>query len=766
MFKGKTKSYMLISVVIIVNLFACCTRSRTMTCWVDLNKNGEKEPYEDTNLPIEERVTDLLSRMTLEEKIQQLSGDPNLTQHGIKKPDAFTTYTNERLGIPPIRCVDTPHGVRWGSATFFPVPIAMGSTWDPELVEEIAKTIAEEARAKGRNMALAPCMNLIRDPRGGRVFETFSEDPYMLGKMAAAYVKGIQSQKVIATPKHFICNNSEDIRMQEDVVFIDERTLREIYLPFFQEAIKEAGAWSTMCAYNGINGKYCCYNEHILKDILKEEWKFKGFVVSDWGACHSAVSSIKAGLDLEMPFTEYYGDSLLNAVKSGKVSEDIINDAVKRILRAKFWTGSFEKEPEINRKNIETKEHIDLALKAARESIVLLQNDVFILPFDRSKIKSIAVIGPNAKEDFRGQGGSSAVSSTYAVSILEGIKKKVGDGIEVLYAKGCDVGEEAKPAKSELNPEESSLPAGVQEQLKEAVEIAKNSDVVVLIVGLNGSIESEGKDRKFLEFPGYQEQLIAQILWANKNTVLILMGGTPLTARTTFWDRNLLEHVPAVLEVWYPGQEGGTAIADVLFGDYNPGGKLPMTFPKSTSQLPEWSYDYTKDYTEGRGYRYFEKKRIEPMYPFGHGLSYTEFEYSNLKITPAESSDGNINISVNVKNTGETKGDEVVQLYIHDDERSTKDQPTKELKGFRRITLNPGESKMVEFKLTPEHLAFHDKEINFLVEAGTFEVMVGSSSKDIKLKGEFKVTDEIIVKSKDELNLNEDWTIDKVNKLF
>jgi beta-glucosidase len=760
------KLILLLTPLLIIAVSPMNCQKVTTNEWNDLNRNGEKDPYEDTNLTIEERATDLLSRMTLEEKIKQLSGDPTLKIHGITKPDAFTTYSNERLGIPPIRCVDTPHGVRWGNATFFPVPIGLGSTWEPLLVEEIAVVIGKEARAKGRDMALAPCMNLIRDPRGGRVFETFSEDPYMLGKMGAAYVRGVQSQKVIATPKHYICNNAEDIRQQEDVVFIDERTMREVYLPFFKEAIKEAGSWSTMCAYNGINGEYLCYNEHLLRDILKDEWGFKGFVVSDWGATHSTISSINAGMDLEMPFTQYYGEQLLEAVNNGEVSEETIDDAVKRILKAKFWTGAFEKEPEINREVIETREHIELALKAARKSIVLLQNEVFLLPFDKTKIRSIAVIGPNAKEDFRGQGGSSAVTSTYAVSILEGIKKKVGDRVEVRYAKGCDVGEERELRREEITPEEFFLHTEVQEQFQEAVEVARSCDVVVLVVGLNGRIESEGKDRKYLEFPGFQERLIGQIIMANRNTAVILMGGTPLTTTMIFWGRTLLEQAPAVLEVWYPGQEGGTAVADVLFGDYNPGGKLPMTFPRSTSDLPEWGYDYTEDYTEGRGYRYFDKKGIEPLFPFGHGLSYTEFEYSNFEISPEESSDGKVTIALDVKNIGDMEGDEVVQLYIHDEQRSTNDQPVKELKGFKRITLNPGESKTVEFNLTPEHFAFHDEDINFVIESGKFDVMVGSSSRDIRLKGELSISRDITVISNEDLNINPKWTKQKVRSML
>jgi len=717
----------LIEIVIVLLLFCSSMGCARTNVWKDLNKNGQMEPYETPKLTIEERVDDLLSRMTLEEKIQQLSGDP--------KTDLFTGYYNARLGIPRIKCSDGPHGVRWGNATFFPVPIAFGSTWDPELIEEIGSAMGEEFRAKGRNMGLAPCMNLIRDPRGGRVFETYSEDPYLVSKLAVAFIKGVQSKRVIATPKHFVCNNQEDVRQREDAVHIDERTLLELYLPPFKAAIKEGGAWSIMGAYNGINDVYCCYNKHLLKDILKDEWEFKGFVVSDWGGCHGTVKSANAGLDLEMPIANYYGPPLLEAVKNGSVSESTIDESVRRILRAKFWAGLFEKEPKVDRSKIESKEHIDLALKAARESIVLLKNDKFLLPLDASKIRSIAVIGPNADADFRSEGGSSAVASLYAVSILEGIKNKVGNRIEVKYAKGCEIGEEHK----------ASSPSEVKNEalFSKAIKLAKKSDVVIVVVGLSGKIESEGKDRKCLNLPGIQDELVKEAFLANNNTIIVLMNGSPVTSAGRFYGIPLLYFAPAILEVWYPGQEGGTAVADALFGDYNPGGKLPATFPAFQEQLPPWNDDYTKDYTEGRGYRYFDKQGIEPMFSFGYGLSYTDFEYSNLKIMPEESADGNVSVSVDVKNVGDMKGDEVVQLYIHDAERSTGDQPIKELKGFKRITLKPGVKKAVNFKLEAEDLAFYDKDLNYLVEPGKIDVMVGSSSRDIRLTSSFKITKEI-----------------------
>lgn len=690
----------------------------------------EGPAYKNPALPIEDRVDDLLSRMTLQEKIDQLSGDPGL--------EGFTTIYNDRLEIPQIKCVDCPHGVRWGYATFFPVPIAFGSTWDVDLVEEAAEVIGRECRAKGRNMGLAPCINLIRDPRGGRVFETYSEDSYMLSQMALAYVNGLQSQNVIATTKHYICNNSEDVRWNEGAVQIDERTLREIYLPIFRRPIQTGKAWSIMGAYNGVNGEYCCYNEWILREILKEEWGFEGFVVSDWGACHSTISSIKAGLDLEMPRTDYYGEPLLQAVEDESVDTVYIDEAVRRILRAKFWAGLFDEIDPVDESVVESPEHISVALELAKESIVLLKNEGSILPLDEYDIDSIGVIGPNANTDFRGQGGSSAVTSSYAVNVLDGIINKVGDSIEVMYAEGCEIGREHAP---------SYIPEITDSvKFQQALDVAEKSDVVILVVGLSGTIESEGNDRAHLIFPGVQEQLIKEVISVNSNTILVLKNGSPLTTVLEIDNMSLFEACPAILEVWYPGQEGGTAVADVIFGDYNPGGKLPLTFPKSVSDLPSWDFDYTNDYTEGRGYKYFDKQGIEPLFPFGHGLSYTEFEYSDLQINPIMSLDGQITVRVNVTNVGDVEGDEVVQLYIHDLKRSTDDQPVKELKGFSRITLAPAETQIVEFTLTPGHLAFHDELINFLVEPGLFEVMVGSSSRDIRLEGFFYINGEINIR--------------------
>lgn len=666
---------------------------------------SEKGPaYLNPNLSIEERVQDLLSRMTLEEKIEQLSGNES----------GFSTKPNERLGIPGIKCTDGPVGVRWIRATAFPTSILMGSSWDIELMEKVASAIAKETKARGRNQLLGPCINIIRDPRGGRSAETYGEDPYLISKMAVAYIKGIQSQKIIATPKHYACNNQENGRGTNNVK-IDERLLREFYLPHFQASICEAQAWSIMSAYNLLNGSYCSENEHLLRNILKNEWGFKGFVISDWGACHSTIPSAKNGLDLEMPHTQFFGKPLLDAVKQGLVSEETINDSVGRILRAKFWTGLFEEKPKLDKKVINCQEHQELAKDAAKAGIVLLKNERNILPLDKNKIKKIAVIGPNAGIARPHLGGSAKVVPFYAISVLDGIKLKIGDKMEISYVKGCDIN------------------TSISESMNEAINIAKKSDVAIVAVGLNSDIETEGRDRDYLNLPEIQEDLIKKISKANKNTVVVLIGGIGITMQS--W----IDKVPALLVAWYPGEQGGSAIADILFGDYNPSGKLPITFPKSLEQLPPYDNNY-ESASVCRGYRYYEKHKIEPQFPFGFGLSYTKFNYSNLKIEPKNISvEGKVNVSLGIQNIGKYEGSEVIQLYVRDVVSSV-DRPVKELKGFKKINLKIGEKKTVSFTLTEKELSFYNvNKKKFVVEPGKFEVLIGASSRDIRLKDGFEV---------------------------
>lgn len=647
--------------------------------------------YLDSSLPIKKRVDDLLSRMSLKEKIEQLSGVPEY--------DDLTTYKNDRLGIPPLKCADGPHGVRYEKGTAFPVSLAISSTWNPELMKRIGIAIAKELKVKGRNQSLGPCVNICKDPRGGRTFEGYGEDPYLTSRMAVAAVKGIQSQRVIATPKHYICNNKENNR-DTGSVKIDEKSLREIYLPGFKACITEGGALSIMGAYNKVNGIYCCENKYLLKKILKDEWNFQGFVVSDWFACHCTLDSITAGLDLEMPFDIYYGQNLEKAVKKRHLSERIVNDSVRRILYVKFQFGLFDTQLSKRSNIVECKEHIKLALDAARESIILLKNEDNILPLQKDKIKTIAVLGPSADKTTCGVDlGSSQVDSSYYVTPLQGIKKKTGRSIRI-------------------------------------VNDPKQADVVIIFVGLSADIagrqEGEGIDRLNLHLPGDQDKLIKHVALLNKKTIVVLLSGSAVSMK--LWDKR----VPGIIQSFYPGLQGGNAIADVIFGDYNPSGKLPITFPESIHQLPEFTWNYIGDAKRGVGYQYYDRQNIKPLFPFGHGLSYTTFQYNKLKIKPKNSKDGNIKIDFTIKNTGMRKGDEVVQLYVQKI-RTTRDKRAGELKKFLRITVKPGKIKTVNFQLKPEDLVTYNKNKKYVLHSGTYRVLVGSSSRDIRLIDNFKI---------------------------
>ena len=633
-------------------------------------------------------------------------------------------YALKKFGIPILIHDECLHGCTAKGSTIFPQAIALASTWDPALVEEVAVAIGKETRARGIHQCYSPTINIARDPRCGRTEETYGEDPYLTSVMAVSFVKGVQSQKVVCTPKHFVANFVGDGGRDSNAIHFSERLLREIYLPAFKAAVQKANALSIMAAYNSLDGVPCSCNKWLLTDILRKEWGFKGFVISDLGALpqaytlhkiaetkgEAAKKAIEAGLDVELDTNCY--EELLRLVKEGKISEKVIDEAVRRVLRIKFWLGLFENpyvDPEYAEKICDCEEHRRLALKAAREAIVLLKNDG-ILPLNKN-LKSIAVIGPNA--DKIRVGGYSGYG-VKVVTPLEGIKNKVSNGTKVHFAEGC------------------KLTGSSKEGFEEAIRIAKRSDVAILFVGNSTETEGEGKDRCDLNLPGVQEELIKEVCKTGTPVVVVLINGSAITMSR--W----IDDVQAVVEAWYPGEEGGNAIVDVLFGDYNPGGKLPITFPKKVGQLPL----YYNHKPTGRAYDYVDLRGKQPLFPFGHGLSYTKFEYSNLRIEPEKiSPKGRVKISVDVKNVGKYKGDEVVQLYIHDAVASTA-RPVKELKGFKRITLEPGEKKTVNFTLTSEDLAFYDINMNLVVEPGVFEVMIGSSSEDIRLKGSFEVLPE------------------------
>ena len=853
--------------------------------WIDFNKNGVMDPYENPNLPIEERVEDLLSRMTLEEKIAQLQSGTTIPEHGIGNlthvtrqlpPKEGAIRANElqtqaiektRLGIPVIIHDECLHGCVAKYSTSFPQAIALAATWDPDLVYKVAKAIGKETRARGIHQCLSPVVNIVRDVRAGRTEESYGEDPYLTSVMGAVFCKALREEGVIATPKHFVANFVGDGGRDSNEIHFSERILREIYFPGFKACIK-AGALSVMAAYNSLDGIPCSSNKWLLTEVLKDEWGFEGFVVSDYNSVSGimrkhmvaktpeevAKLAIEAGLDVELPRTEFYGEPLLKAVKEGLVPIEVVDEAVRRVLRAKFLIGLFDNpfaDPEEAERVCNCREHVELALQAARKSIVLLKNEDNILPLDKEKIKAIAVIGKPASE--LRLGGYSGIPLR-GVTPLEGIKSKVKPGTEVYYAKGYPfiAGKlypilpkylrppEAKPGEYGLkgeyfdNPDLSGKPvlvridkevnfywgycspdpsipsnnfsirwtgklippkSGVYEicltaddgvrlwidgkllidswrdrpltsdsvtvrleagreynikieyykhygtgavilewdygedlppEVEEAIEIAKKSDVAIIFIGI---IEGEGRDRATLELPKIQEKIIENVLETGTPTIVVLMTGSAVVG-------DWIKKVPAIVQAWYPGQEGGTAIAEVLFGECNPGGKLPFTWPRHAGQLPLY-YNYKPS---GRKYDYVDMPG-KPLFPFGHGLSYTEFKYSNLNIDVNEE-EGKVVVSVDVENISNREGDEVVQLYIHDAVASVA-RPIKELKGFKRITLKPGEKKTVTFTLTLDDLAFYDINMRRVVEPGVFEVMVGSSSEDIRLRGEFEIKKEV-----------------------
>ena len=762
--------------------------------------------YRDPTRPVEERVGDLLSRMTLDEKLAQLSavwvyelledvtfskakaqplignGSGQITRvAGAANvgPVASAELTNSiqkflventRLGIPAIIHEECCSGYMAQGATCFPQIIGIASTWEPELVEEMTTVIRTQMKAVGAHQGLSPVLDVTRDPRWGRVEETFGEDPYLTSRMGVAYVKGLQgpglNHGIIATGKHFVGYGMSDGGMNWAPVHMPQRELHEVYLMSFEAAVKEAGLASIMNAYHELDGIPCGASRELLTELLREQWGFDGIVVSDYFAINmlanyhhiakdkdeAATLALEAGIDIELPSTDCYGDPIRQAVQSGVIAESLVDEVVSRILRMKFLLGLFE-NPYVKTEGItevfDTAEQRALARRLAQKSIVLLKNEGDLLPLKKD-LSSIAVIGPNA-DSIRNILGDYAypphieimqhMAETRAIdtpvpekmelgdiyvpmlSVLEGIKGRVPPGTQVYYAKGCDVTD----------------PSG--EGFAEAIEAARMSDVAVVVVGGKSGLTpdctcGEFRDRADLGLPGVQGDLVRAIYETGTPTVVVLINGRPYAIP---W---IAEHIPAVVEAWLPGEEGGEAVADVLFGDYNPGGKLPITFPRAVGQIPTF---YAHKPSGGRSFLYgdYVSLSAKPLFPFGYGLSYTRFEFDNLRVEPEQvAADGEVTISVDVKNVGERQGDEVVQLYVHDVVSSVT-RPVKELKGFRRITLEPGEAKTVTFTLFVSQLRFYNRDMAFVVEPGAVEVMVGSSSDDIHLTGEFEVVGEV-----------------------
>lgn len=721
-----------------------------------------RDKFKDLNLSVDERVNDLVSKMTLSEKIAQLShlapeikrlgvveygpvlDNPlkfdghefieNVEEYREKKPWKNIEYWKEGDCFDGGYWNESLHGIaRSGLATVFPQSIGLGSTWNPDLIYQIATAISDEARVHhnvyGKKLTYwSPTINMLRDPRWGRIEEGYSEDPFLQSQMGVAYVKGMQGSdpnylKTVATVKHFIANNSE-VNRHDGSSDISERQLNEYYFPAFKAAVTEGNVQSVMGAYNKLNGVPACANSWLLTDVLRNEWGFKGFVVSDCGAISDLVHThkyetdpekavamaVKAGCDMECETCEteqlLYDKYLPGAAEKGYISEAEIDIAVKRIFRIRFLLGEFDDENlnpynNIPESKLDSKEHRELALTAARESIVLLKNENNILPLDASKIGSIALIGPYAdKVEFGGYSGTAS----YKITPLDGISEKISFS-KIIFTEGCH------PA------------AAYQGSMERAIEAAKNSEIAIVVLGTSLELADEGNDRKTLGLPIAQQELLKAVQKANPNTVLVLMNGMPLSLN---WAK---ENVSTIVEAWYPGQSGGLAIADVLFGDYNPAGRLPVTFYSNVNQLPDIT-DY--DITKGRTYWYFDG---DVSFPFGHGLSYTTFDY---KLITAKSKlnlrkEKEFTVKLSIDNVGDYSGDEVVQLYIKDSE-SKFIQPKLKLRKFKRINIAKGETKTIEFVLDKSDFSFwNPKSKKWTVEKGDFEILVGSSSEDVRI---------------------------------
>lgn len=743
--------------------------------------------YKNSKLPIEERVQDLIKQMTLEEKVAQMMGiwkdktellldeneqlDFNKIEENLKygigqigrlsdTAGGQTAYNmalmaNElqkyfvektRLGIPVVFHEECLHGMAGPEATSYPQPIGMAASWNPDLVREVYSTIAKETRIRGVHQALTPVVDVAREPRWGRVEETFGEDPYLVGQLGIAAVQGLQGDgklnnqdHLVATLKHYAAHGQPESGSNCGPVNISERVLRDTFFPPFKDAIQKAGVLSVMASYNEIDGVPSHANKWLLKNVLRDEWGFKGYVVSDYFAItelnvkeettghmvagnkkDAAKIALEAGVNIELPDPDCY-PNLVSLVQEGVVSESILDELITPMLRTKFELGLFE-NPYVDASllNIDKKleENRAIALKAAHETITLLKNEKELLPLKPEKLSSIAVIGPNANEKLLG--GYSGIPKYYT-TVLEGIKAKVGDKVNIHYSEGCKI-----TLNTDWNEDEIQLPdpEDNRKAIAEAVKVALKSDLVILVIGGNEQTSREAwntehmGDRTDLELFGMQNQLVDEIVATGKDIVAVMFNGRPLSIN------NLNKKVHSILECWYLGQESGNAVADALFGDINPSGKLPISFPRSAGHIPCY---YNKKPSARRGYIFEENSAL---FPFGYGLSYSSFTLGNLTLHDEII---NINesakITIEIENTGDKEGSEVVQLYIRDCVSSVT-RPVKELKGFQKVKLAAGEKKKISFTINNEHLAFFDINYHYVVEPGEFEIMVGTSSKD------------------------------------
>ena len=706
--------------------------------------------YLDDSKPVEERVEDALSRMTLEEKIAVTHAQSKFCSPGVA-----------RLGIPEFWMTDGPHGIRpevlwdeWDQAGWtndscvaFPALTCLAATWDTDMSMLYGKSIGEEARYRNKTVLLGPGVNIYRTPLNGRNFEYMGEDPYLAGRMVVPYVQGVQQNGVAACVKHYALNNQEVNRHTTNVI-VDDRALYEIYLPAFKAAVQEGKAWSIMGAYNLYKGQHACHNQYLLNDILKGEWGFDGVVVSDWGGVHDTDQAITNGLDMEFgswtdglsngasnAYDNYYlADPYLERIQSGKAGTKELDDKVRRILRLAFRTTMDRNRPY---GAMRSPEHYDAARKIGEAGIVLLQNNGNLLPIDLAKTKKIAVIGENAVKMMTVGGGSSSLKVQREISPLDGIRNRVGNRAEVVYARGYvgDVSGEYNGVVSGQNLKDGRSP---EELIAEAVRVAGEADYVIFIGGLNKSAhqDCEDSDRTGLGLPYGQDRVITELVKVNQNLVLVNVSGNAVAMP---W----IKEVPAVLQAWFLGSEAGNAIAAVLMGDVNPSGKLPFTFPARLEDVPAHQLgEYPGSEKVGDivnekifvGYRWADKqKKAKPLFPFGHGLSYTTFEYGKpVADKKTMTADDTITFTVTVKNTGDREGQEVVQLYISD-KKSSLPRPVKELKGFRKVKLAPGEEQKVSFTVAKDALSFFDDaKHEWIAEPGKFEAVIAASAADIR----------------------------------
>ncbi len=657
------------------------------------------------------RARKIVSQMTLDEKIEEL--------HGIRDATHYRYVPGiPRLGIPPLRVANGPAGVGPAGdrpqlpATALPAPISLAATWDVEAARAYGAIIGKEARALGYGLLEGPDVNVMRVPQNGRTFEAFGEDPYLDGQIAVRVVEGIQSQRVISNVKHYDANNQESQRFTINEI-IGQRALHEIYLPAFAAAVRQGHAASVMCAYPRVNGTYNCENRLLLTRILKEGWDFNGFITSDFGATHSTVPSALAGLDLEMPTGQYFSDALETAVQSGKVPMAVIDDKLIRRFRTMMELGVFDHPPQ--RQPIPAREDGAVARRLAEQGMVLLKNSGSLLPLSADRLHSIAVIGPYAGQAMTGGGGSSRVIPFYTVDPVRGIEERAGSRVKVKYADGRDI--------------------------TQAVSLARSSDVAIVMVGDH---ETEGRDHG-LTLSGNQDRLVEAVATANHRTVVVLKSGSVILMP---W----VDQIPAILEAWYPGEEDGHAVAAVLFGDVSPSGKLPITFPRSLADLPASTPEQypgmngVAKYTEGVfvGYRHYDAKGIKPLFSFGYGLSYTTFAYKHLHISPnhiaAKSAGATVAVDFDVTNSGGRAGAEVAELYLGFPRSRAVPEPPKQLKGFEKLRLEPGQSRHVRIVLNSRSFSYWDTRIQgWAVMPGVYRILAGSSSRDIRLGGQVTV---------------------------